>query len=206
MNSVEDMIKDIKNIYGLSSPRVFKALKIVPRERFISKKYRHLAYEDTAIRIGKGQTISQPFTVCFMTHLLNLKGGEKVLEIGTGTGYQSSVLSFLAKEVYTIERIKSLAKKAKENFKKLDLKNIKLKIGQGEDGWKKYSPFDAILIAANTPKIPQKLFDQLKEGGVIVAPVGEGNEGKMTKFVKKDKKITKNEYGRYIFVPLITKI
>jgi len=199
------MIRDIEKIYNLHSPKVIKVLKKIPREEFIPQKYKHLTYEDRAISIGEGQTISQPYTVAFMTHLLNLKGNEKVLEIGTGSGYQAAVLSFLAKKVFTIERIESLAGKAQKIFNKLGYENIYLKIGKGEKGWKEHSPFDAIIITANTKKVPKTLFDQLKVGGRLVAPVGEKNKGKMSKYSKKTKKqIIKKEYGTFYFVPLIT--
>ncbi|MBU0998290.1 protein-L-isoaspartate(D-aspartate) O-methyltransferase [Patescibacteria group bacterium] len=198
------MIRDIEKIYNLHSPKVIEVLNKIPREEFVPEKDKHLAYEDTAISIGEGQTISQPYTVAFMTHLLDLKGNEKVLEIGTGSGYQAAVLSFLAKEVFTIERIKSLAKKASKTFKKLGFKNIYTKVGQGEEGWEEKSPFDAIIITANTKKVPKTLFDQLKVGGRLVVPMGKDSKGEMTKYIKTKKKITKKEYGIYYFVPLIT--
>lgn len=204
MSSQLDMIKDIEEIYNFHSPEIFEALNKIPRDKFVPDKYRNIAFEDTAISIGKGQTISQPFTVAFMTYLLDLKGNEKVLEIGTGSGYQAAILSKIAKKVYTIERIEALAKKAKSVFEKLNLNNIYTKIGQGEKGWRKYAPFNAILITANTIKVPSSLFDQLKIEGRLVAPVGKGTTAIMTKYIKQKNKIVKKEFGSFSFVPLIT--
>jgi len=204
MKARREMIREIMEKYNLTSPGVFFALEKVPREEFVPKKFKYLAYEDTAISIGKNQTISQPYTVAFMTDLLDLKGNEKVLEIGTGSGYQAAVLSFIAKEVFTIERIESLFKKANSIFKKLGYKNIYTKIGQGENGWKEKSPFDAIIITANTNNVPKILFDQLKINGRLIAPIGKGTEGIMTKYTRNKDRIKKQKYGSFSFVPLIT--
>lgn len=204
MSPRQKMIREIVEKYNFDSPGVLFAIKKVPREEFVPKKYKRLAYEDTAISIGEGQTISQPYTVAFMTDILDLKGNEKVLEIGTGSGYQAAILSLLAKEVFTIERIESLANKATTTFKRLGYKNIHIKVGQGEEGWKEKSPFDAIIITANTEKVPEVLFSQLKIGGNLVAPIGEGTEGIMIKYIKNKDGIVKQEYGPFSFVPLIT--
>ena len=204
MKPRQKMIREIVEKYNFDSPGVLFALKKIPREEFVPQKYKHLAYEDTAISIGKGQTISQPFTVAFMTDLLTLKGKEKVLEIGTGSGYQAAILSLLVKEVFTIERVEILALRAKHTFEKLGIKNIYTKIGQGEKGWKDKSPFDVIIITANTERIFKELFEQLKTGGRLVAPIGKGTEGMMTKYIKNKDKIIKQEYGSFSFVPLVT--
>lgn len=198
------MVRDIELIYNLHSPKVLQALVKFPREEFVPKKYRNIAYEDTAISIGEGQTVSQPFTVAFMTDLLDLKGTERVLEIGTGSGYQAAILSFLVRDVYTIERIKKMAERARNRFKKLNIENIKIKTGQGEKGWKEHAPFDAVIITANTREIPQTLFDQLKVEGKLIAPIGKGTSGVMTKFIKDKDKIRKTEHGEFLFVPLVT--
>jgi len=204
MKSRLDMVRDIELIYNLHSPKVLQALVKFPREEFVPKKYRNIAYEDTAISIGEGQTVSQPFTVAFMTDLLDLKGTERVLEIGTGSGYQAAILSFLVRDVYTIERIKKMAERARNRFKKLNIENIKIKTGQGEKGWKEHAPFDAVIITANTREIPQTLFDQLKVEGKLIAPIGKGTSGVMTKFIKDKDKIRKTEHGEFLFVPLVT--
>jgi protein-L-isoaspartate(D-aspartate) O-methyltransferase len=197
------MIQIIKGRYNLDAPKVFSAMLKVPREEFISKKYRHLAYDDGPIPIGYGQTISQPYTVAFMTNLLGLKGNEKVLEIGTGSGYQAAVLSKLADKVYTIEIVPGLAKKAKETLKKLGFRNIEAKTESGEFGWRQEAPFDAIIVTAGLSEIPKELFNQLKDGGVLVAPVGVGQDKVMTKFTKVRGEINKKEYGIFYFVPFV---
>jgi len=204
MANVTSMIWEIKEGYSLSSPGVFSAMLRVPREKFVPVKYRSQAYDDGPVSIGYGQTISQPYTVAFMTHLLGLKGKEKVLEIGTGSGYQAAILSLLAKEVYTMERIPELAVKAGRRLKRLGYKNVCVKADQGEYGWPKFAPFDAILVTAGVEKAPKNLFDQLKEGGVLVAPVGKGVDKRMMKFIKKKGQIVREEFGIFHFVPFVT--
>ncbi len=205
MNSREKMIWEMKTRYDLNSPKVFSAMLQVPREKFVSKEYRRLAYKDSPVLIGHGQTMSQPYTVAFMTDLLNLQGKEKVLEIGTGSGYQAAILSELAKEVYTVEIVKELAAKAKKRLAKLGFNNVHTKMGTGEIGWSEKAPFDAILItAALESEVPKILFDQLKTGGVLVTPIGKGDNKIMTKYTKrKDGKIDKEEHGVFHFVPFV---
>ena len=204
----EKMVEDIRQRYGLDAPYVFSAMFQVPREEFAPKSYKQDAYRDGPNPIGYGQTMSQPYTVCFMTHLLI--GGEKssdwkVLEVGTGSGYQAAILSRLAKKIYTVEIIKDLAEKAKERLKKLGYKNVEVKVGSGEWGWREKAPFDGIIVTAGLgEKVPEALFDQLKEGGFLVAPMGRGYDKVMTKFVKlKNAKIEKQEYGIFNFVPFV---
>jgi len=204
MTSQEKMIWEIKTRYGLDSPRVFSAMLQIPREKFAPKEYRHLAYEDRPIPIGYGQTMSQPYTVAFMTDLLSLKGKEKVLEIGTGSGYQAAVLSLLAKEVYTIEIIKELAEKAAGRLKRLGFENVVVKVGKGGVGWPEKAPFDAILVTAGIEgEVPKALFEQLKTGGVLVAPIGD-HDKMMTKFTKKKGgEIVEEKHGIFHFVPFV---
>jgi len=203
MTPEEKMIWEMKTRYDLDSPKVFSAMLQVPRDKFCPEEQRDIAYQDRPIPIGHGQTMSQPYTVAFMTNLLGLKGNEKVLEIGTGSGYQAAVLSLLAKEVFTIEIIKELAEKAKKKLKKLGFKNVYVKAGTGEKGWSKKGPFDAILVTAGIEgKVPQALFDQLARGGVLVAPVGKGTDKMMTKFIRNGK-IKKEEHGIFHFVPFV---
>jgi protein-L-isoaspartate(D-aspartate) O-methyltransferase len=199
----QKMVREIREKYGLDSPKVLAAMLEIPREEFVSEASKDLAYEDEALSIGFGQTISQPYTVAFMTHLLDLKGKEKVLEIGTGSGYQAALLGHLAREVYSIERISELAKEAKVRLKRQGFKNVFVREGQGEFGWKDKAPFDAIIVTAGVEEIPQELFSQLKNGGILVAPVGEGSDKKMTRYTKKGGNITKEEFGVFNFVPLI---
>lgn len=205
MTSPGEMVSLIREKYGLKAPGVFAAMLSVPRDAFVPERFRESAYSDGPVPIGKGQTISQPFTVAFMTHLLGLKGEEKVLEIGTGSGYQAAVLSLLSKEVFTIERIKSLALSAKKRLKKLGYKNVRVKAGSGEEGWKDVAPFDAILVTAGMEKVPKQLFEQLGDGGVIVAPVGKGMDKAMSKYSKNKGRISKKTYGIFHFVPFVQK-
>src|SRR3990172_12565509 len=193
MNPRRRMIGEIRDKYALSAPKVFAAMLKVAREEFVPTQYKDSAYEDGPISIGYGQTISQPYTVAFMTKLLDLKGKERVLEIGTGSGYQAAILSRLADKVYTLEIVPGLAKKAKENLKKLGFKNIEVKLGSGEFGWRQEAPFDAIIVTAGLSEIPKELFSQLKDRGVLVAPVGVGQDKTMTKFLKREGKINKKE-------------
>jgi protein-L-isoaspartate(D-aspartate) O-methyltransferase len=203
MTDREEMVEEIRIKYGLESPKVASAMLQVPREEFVPWDYKEMAYEDAPVPIGHGQTISQPYTVAFMTGLLDLKGNEKVLEIGTGSGYQAAILSLLADKVFTIERIGPLAREAGRRLKKLGYKNVKVKAGSGEGGWKEEAPFDAILVTAGMEWIPEELFRQLNDGGVLVAPVGKGMDKQMMKYTEKGKKIKKEEYGVFHFVPFI---
>jgi protein-L-isoaspartate(D-aspartate) O-methyltransferase len=194
------MIGKIRETYGLESPRVFKAMLQVPREEFVSQEDRPQAYEDKALAIGHGQTISQPYTVAFMTYLLALKGKEKVLEIGTGSGYQAAVLSYLAKEVYSVERIRQLARKAHRTLKKLGLGNVYVEWVQKQIGWPEKGPYDAILVTANiSQKLPRKLIKQLKNGGVMVAPIA----GQMVRIFKTTTKLVRENHGNFSFVPFV---
>ena len=158
---------------GITDKRVLEAFLKVPRTEFVLTKDIYRAYEDIPLPIGEGQTISQPSLVAQMTQELKLKGNEKVLEIGTGSGYQAGLLSHLANKVYTIERISSLANHARLIFKKLGYKNIKVVTGDGTKGLKKYAPYHAIIVTAGARDIPQQLIKQLKKGGRIVIPVGK---------------------------------
>jgi len=197
------MVREIREKYGLDSQGVFSAMLQVPREEFVAQKYMDIAYSDGPVPIGHGQTISQPYTVAFMTDLLNLKGKEKVLEIGTGSGYQAAILASLAGKVFTIERIDPLAREARKRLKRLGFKNIEVRTGSGEYGWKDEAPFDAILVTAGMEWIPEELFRQLKDRGELVAPVGKGMDKTMIKYTKRGKKITKRPYGIFHFVPFI---
>lgn len=206
MISREEMIREIRQKYGLDSPNVFSAMLQVPREEFIPEEYKELAYTDGAFSIGHGQTISQPYTVAFMTHLLGLVGNEKVLEIGTGSGYQAAILSILADKVYTVEIVKQLGSEAARRLRELGFKNVEVKVADGGVGWKEKSPFDAIIVTAGMEEVPEEVFNQLKTGGVLVAPVGEGADKIMTKFIKKKGgKVEKKEYGVFHFVPFVEK-
>lgn len=158
---------------GVSDKLVLSAMRKVPRHEFVPDNMKPLAYEDRPLPIGEDQTISQPYIVALMTELLGLKGGEKVLEIGTGSGYQAAVLAEIPTEVYTIEIIPTLAASAEERLRRLGYKNITVKCGDGYQGWKEHAPFDGIIVTAAPDHIPQPLIDQLKVGGRMVIPVGD---------------------------------
>lgn len=157
----------------ITDPQVLNAMMKVKRQKFIPDEYCHLAYHDAPIQIGKGQTISQPYIVALMTQSLKLKKDEKVLEIGTGSGYQAAVLSEITKQVYSVEIIPELARKASETLSALGYNNVNIKTGDGYKGWPEHAPFDAIIITAAIDHIPQPLIDQLKEGGRIILPQGD---------------------------------
>lgn len=157
---------------GVRSELVLDAMRKVPRERFLPKGQGVFAYDDSPLPIGDGQTISQPYVVAYMTESLGLQGGEKVLEIGTGCGYQAAVLAEIAAEVYTIERIQGLAKIAAANLEDLGYRNVDVRHGDGTLGWPEQAPFDGIIVTAGGPKVPETLQQQLKVGGRLVIPVG----------------------------------
>lgn len=210
MADAEAMVREMRERYSFDSPQVFSAMLRVPREKFVPPQFQYQAYEDCPISIGFGQTISQPYTVAFMTDLLGLTHpshkateGKRVLEIGTGSGYQAAILSLLADKVYTVEIIPELADGARKRLKKLGYKNIEVKTASGEVGWLEKAPFDAILVTAGMEAVPRPLFRQLKEGGVLVAPVGVGMDKEMTKFGKRRNKVSQKSYGIFHFVPFI---
>lgn len=157
---------------GVHDPLVLDALRKVPRHRFVPPEYADMAYTDGPLPIGQGQTISQPYIVAFMTELLELKGDENVLEVGAGSGYQAAVLACLARQVYTIERHAPLAEQAEQVLLELGYRNVQVHVGDGSLGLPKYAPFQAIMVTAAAPSVPQPLLDQLDEGGRLVLPVG----------------------------------
>lgn len=161
---------------GILDETLLRAMETVPRERFVDEAFQHKAYENTALPIGSGQTISQPYTVARMTELLHLTPASRVLEIGTGSGYQTAILAHLVEHVFSVERIKGLQWQAKRRLKQLDLHNVSTRHGDGWEGWPSRGPFDAIIVTAAPPEIPQDLLQQLKENGVMILPVGEQNQ------------------------------
>lgn len=201
----EKMVNEIRQKYGLNSPNVLSAMLQIPREEFVDSRSKDMAYEDTATSIGYGQTISQPYTVAFMTDLLNLSGREKVLEVGTGSGYQAAVLSKLASKVYTVEIIPELAANSKKIFERLGYNNIFVRSISGEYGWKENAPYDAVIVTAGLEKeIPQALVDQTKTGGFMVAPIGPRTSQTMTRFKKNENgTLEKEEFQKFIFVPFV---
>jgi protein-L-isoaspartate(D-aspartate) O-methyltransferase len=153
--------------------RVMDAMRRIPRHLFVPSGGRASAYEDRPVAIGHGQTISQPYIVAFMSELLELRGGERVLEIGTGSGYQTAVLCELCAEVYSVERIPQLAERARETLEDLGWSNMQIRLGDGSEGWPEQAPFDRILVTAAAPALPPALRDQLADNGLLVLPVGD---------------------------------
>jgi protein-L-isoaspartate(D-aspartate) O-methyltransferase len=189
---------------GISDQRVISAMLKVPRHLFVPENQRSLAYEDYPLPIGDGQTISQPYIVAYMTECLNLTSNDRVLEIGTGSGYQAAILAQIAHEVYTIEYIKSLGTRAQELFKQMNYSNIHVKIGDGYKGWPKYAPFNAIIVTCAPEKIPEPLIQQLSEGGRIIVPVGkEFSVQELVRGVKVKGKLETKTTLPVRFVPMI---
>ncbi len=186
---------------GVKDPRVLSAMSKVERHRFVPEEYVNSAYSDQPLPIGEGQTISQPYIVALMTELLELKGEERVLEIGTGSGYQAAILAELVKEVYSIEIIESLANSAKKKLIELGYKNVYVKAGDGYLGWPEVAPFDAIIVTAAPDHIPNPLLEQLKEGGRMVIPVGTFAQ-ELKKIVKRSGKIETTDVIPVVFVPM----
>ena len=186
---------------GIHNTEVLSAIEKIPRENFIPENFRNQAYENIALPIGKNQTISQPYIVALMTQALELKKNYKVLELGTGTGYQTSILSMLTRRVYTVERIRSLLIRSEKNFKKLKLYNIVTKHADGNLGWQEQIPFDRIIFTAATNKISDLIFGHIKNNGIIVAPIISKNKQVLKKYIKKDTKILEEEIANVMFVP-----
>ena len=190
---------------GVNDPDVIRAMRKVPRHLFVPRENRAFSYADHPLPIGEGQTISQPYIVAFMTEALNLRPGERVLEIGTGSGYQAAVLAELINEVYSIEIIESLGKRAQDTLGKLGYKNVHIKIGDGHKGWPQKAPFDAIIVTCAPEQIPRPLVEQLKEGGRIIIPVGrKGAIQKLVLAVKRGGLLRTEDIMLVRFVPMVT--
>ena len=170
------MVQQQLEARGIRDPRVLAAMGKVPRHEFVSKRYQSQAYNDSPLPIGEQQTISQPYVVAFMTEQLQLKGDERVLEVGTGSGYQAAVLAEICRDVYTIEIIDQLATRARGTLERLGYRTVRVRTGDGYRGWPEVAPFDAIIVTAAPDKVPQPLIDQLKIGGRMIVPVGEANQ------------------------------
>jgi len=198
----DQMVKRQIEARGVSDRKVLDAMRRVKRHDFVPQHHVTSAYEDHPLPIGHGQTISQPYIVALMTELCDLDGSEKVLEIGTGSGYQAAVLSLLAKEVYSIEIVEPLAKLSAQRFKSMGYGNIQVKCGDGYRGWPEHAPFDVIILTAAPPDIPMDLFRQLKEGGVMVAPVGDYFQ-ELVKIEKIDGRMRRTLVTHVRFVPMV---
>ena len=190
---------------GIKDKKVLGAFRKVPRHEFVHEEYRQQAYDDYPLPIGEGQTISQPYMVALMTQCLALKGDERVLEIGTGSGYQMAILAEIVKEVYSVERFESLIGRARQVLSELGYKNCKIKAGDGTLGWEEYAPYDGIIVTAGAPGIPESLVRQLKDKGRLVIPIGSGYGQTLTIVEKEDKTIKTTPVCGCIFVPLIGK-
>ncbi|AIJ37385.1 Protein-L-isoaspartate O-methyltransferase [Flavobacterium psychrophilum] len=188
---------------GITNKNILEAISKIPRHLFLNSSFEDYAYQDLAFPIGAGQTISQPYTVAFQTELLEVKKGDKVLEIGTGSGYQTAVLCMVGAVVYSVERQNELFKKTSLLLPKLGIRAKHLSFGDGYKGLPNYAPFDSIIVTAGAPEIPKALMAQLKIGGKLVIPVGE-NSQIMTLIIRKDEtQFEKHEFGDFKFVPLL---
>lgn len=188
---------------GITDEAVLAAMREVPRHQFVPESQRHAAYDDCPLPIGEGQTISQPYIVALMTQALNLAPGEKVLEIGTGSGYQAAVLAEIVDEVYTIEILEDLGRRARETLRRLGYSQVEVKIGDGYLGWEEHAPYDAIIVTCAPEHIPQPLVDQLAEGGRMVIPVGpQGYTQTLTLVEKKGGQVHQKEIIPVLFVPM----
>lgn len=196
------LVEEIKK-KGIKDPRVLEAINRVPRHLFMDSSFVHLAYKDKAFPIGANQTISQPYTVAFQSELLKVKRGDKILEIGTGSGYQAAVLEELGATVYTIERHKSLNMSAQLLLPKLGYRPHFF-YGDGFEGLPTYAPFDKIIVTAGAAEVPKKLIEQLNPGGIMVIPLGDTKNQTMISIEKQDDgNIKRNEHGAFLFVPML---
>ncbi|MCD6296598.1 MAG: protein-L-isoaspartate(D-aspartate) O-methyltransferase [Deltaproteobacteria bacterium] len=199
----ERMVKTQLVPRGIKDPRVLKVMGNVPRNRFIEEALSGEAYNDHPLPIGHKQTISQPYIVALMTEALELTGEEKVLEIGTGSGYQTAILADLSGKVFTVERVRDLMVKARNVLADLGYNNIMFKAFDGTLGWKEYEPYDSIMVTAGAPKIPEPLLDQLADGGRLIIPVGNRFSQELIKVTKKKGNIIRKNFGGCRFVDLV---
>lgn len=195
------MVREQLESRDISDARVLGAMRDVPRHMFVPQEERAYAYEDRPLPIGEGQTISQPYIVALMTQLLELKGGEKVLEVGTGSGYQAAVLERAGARVFTIEILCGLATRAESTLKELGYRNITVRCGDGYRGWPEEAPFDCVIVTAAPDQIPQPLIDQLKDGGRLVIPVGSYQQ-ELVRVRKRGDRIEKEDIIPVRFVPM----
>jgi len=196
------MADEIEREFPLS-PEIKEAIAKVDREAFVATGFKHSAYKLDALPIGAAQYISSPLTVAKMTEYLFPRGADRVLEVGCGSGYQAAVLSKLFRGVFTIERIEPLLLEAKARFRRLGINNIHTRSDDGQNGWAAYAPYDRILFSATAKTIPQKLFDQLADGGILVAPIEKGERQVITRFMKNGSRIEEEELEDCDFVPIL---
>lgn len=199
----EWMVRHQLEAWGIADGRVLDAMRRVPRELFVPGEQQEDAYYDGALPIAEGQTISQPYVVATMTEALRLGGREKVLEIGTGSGYQTAVLSLLAAQVFTVERIALLARQAQETLARFGADNVRFRVGDGSLGWPEHAPYDAILVTCAAPAVPQPLVQQLADGGRLIVPVGPRGYQDLVRVRKHGATATEERLSPVAFVPLI---
>jgi protein-L-isoaspartate(D-aspartate) O-methyltransferase len=199
----ERMVRTHLMARGIQDEVVLKAMSRIPREAFIPEALRDRAYDDTPLPIGDGQTISQPFIVALMTQTLELAGGEKILEIGTGSGYQAAMLGQICQKVFSIERSYTLSARARRVLEELGYTNILLRVGDGTVGWAEFSPYDRIVVTAAAPTVPKTLSQQLKIGGRMVVPVGERTQQELLIIKRTETDFETESAGPCVFVPLI---
>jgi len=201
----ERMVDEQLSRRGITDARVLDTMRRIPRHRFVEEGLAHSAYEDHPLPIGEGQTISQPYIVALMTSLLGLTGQEKVLEVGTGSGYQTAVLGALARRVCSIERLPRLAERARATLEALGVANVWIRVGNGALGWPDEAPFDRILVAAGGPSVPPPLVEQLVEGGRLVLPVGSAEDQVLTVVERAGGETRTRQCGECKFVKLVGK-
>ena len=196
------MAQECNKIFPLS-PEIEEAIANTDRESFVPTGFRHNAYKLDALPLSSAQWISSPLTVAMMTEYLVPRGADRVLEVGCGSGYQAAVLSHLFRGVFSIERIEPLMLEAKARFRKLNINNIHTRTDDGQNGWIQYAPYDRILFSATAKEIPQKLFEQLADGGILLAPMQKGNKQVITRFMKNGSSIEEEELDECLFVPVL---
>jgi protein-L-isoaspartate(D-aspartate) O-methyltransferase len=197
------MVQDQLVRRGIHDPRVLAAMREVPRHLFVPEEDRGLAYEDMPLPIGRGQTISQPYIVALMTELLQLRGPERVLEVGTGSGYQAALLSLLARQIFTVERHEALSQQAREILRHLGYRNVTVLVADGSRGLPQQAPFDAILVTASPPSVPPPLLEQLASGGRLVLPTGPSGGQRLELWTRREAQWDQEEILPVAFVPLI---
>ncbi|MDA1081335.1 MAG: protein-L-isoaspartate(D-aspartate) O-methyltransferase [Gemmatimonadetes bacterium] len=196
------LVEELKG-KGIVDPAVLRAIELTPRHAFVPSGVRHRAYEDGALPIGSGQTISQPFVHARSLELLRLTGSERVLEVGTGSGYQTALLSKLALVIYSVERVEALLRQAEEALRVANVSNVYLAVADGTAGWREHAPFDAIVVGAGSPEIPQPLVDQLADGGRLLVPVGDRDVQRLVLVERKGTRVLEQAYDPVRFVPLV---